>query len=746
VVHRDIKPANVLLLDGKPVIADFGIALAVGMAGGGRLTETGISVGTPFYMSPEQATGDQHVGPASDIYSLAAMLYEMLTGDPPYVGSTAQAVLGKIIQGGPASAKEIRKSVPENVDAAIRKGLETLPADRFAGAQEFANALADPAFRHGDATARVAAGAGVWNRATIAFASLFLLAAFTAVWALTGRSGGMSEPGVTRDRIAIGVHPLAAFRAILTPDGAAIIYWDTVGCAALWIKREGEVDPQRIAGTEDASGFAAGPGAFVHFGVGGQLKRVDTDEGLVTTVKDVAPDENCCGVMDDGRYLSFQLDTLRLSDFAGGDTVLVPSPEELQGRRDLWFMSQPQKAPVVFIGAGGTLEGSAVYALDLETGRASRVYEAPAAWWIDEENIALPRRDGSVVVSRFDRAELALAGEPALLVSDVRVDAQGQGFSTSGEGTLLYVSGPPYLVTGEGDLVEVGPDGETSVRESGILPYFDGGLSISAEGSYLAVTRLADSDSLPDIWVKELPDGAFRRLTESDSADYRPQWSPDERYVTFVSDRDGASALYRRRVDGGVPAELVHTVSDGAVTEGMTSPDGGWLAVGVDDSEIRVYRTGSSEPTDVIAEAGARWFAISPNGRWIAYTGYRGGTPQVSVRPFPNVSGGDLVQVSIDGGRQPFWNRDADELFFRRGNALTRVSYTADSVFRPGAPEDLLDTAGLIGTSGYFWLAPLPGGTRFLTLAPAGGRLWEFGQAVLERNSWREAGTRAGGR
>ena len=223
VVHRDIKPANVLLLDGKPVIADFGIALAVGMAGGGRLTETGISVGTPFYMSPEQATGDQHVGPASDIYSLAAMLYEMLTGDPPYVGSTAQAVLGKIIQGGPASATEIRKSVPANVDAAIRKALETLPADRFAGAQEFANALADPAFRHGDDTARVAAGAGVWNRATIAFASLFLLAAFTAVWALTGRAGGMSEPGVTRDRIAIGVHPRAAFRAVLTPDGAAII-------------------------------------------------------------------------------------------------------------------------------------------------------------------------------------------------------------------------------------------------------------------------------------------------------------------------------------------------------------------------------------------------------------------------------------------------------------------------------------------------------------------------------------------
>ena len=122
VIHRDIKPANILLQDGKPVVSDFGIALAVGSAGAARLTETGLSVGTPYYMSPEQATGDQYVGPPSDTYALAAMLYEMLTGEPPYMGNTAQAVLGKIIQGTPVSATEIRKSVPANVDAAIRKG------------------------------------------------------------------------------------------------------------------------------------------------------------------------------------------------------------------------------------------------------------------------------------------------------------------------------------------------------------------------------------------------------------------------------------------------------------------------------------------------------------------------------------------------------------------------------------------------------------------------------------------------
>ncbi|HSR40988.1 MAG TPA: serine/threonine-protein kinase, partial [Longimicrobiales bacterium] len=101
VVHRDIKPANILLHDGEPLLADFGIALAVQEAGGGRLTETGLSLGTPFYMSPEQATADRDPGPRSDVYSLACVLYEMLTGDPPFTGSTAQSVVGKIITAAP---------------------------------------------------------------------------------------------------------------------------------------------------------------------------------------------------------------------------------------------------------------------------------------------------------------------------------------------------------------------------------------------------------------------------------------------------------------------------------------------------------------------------------------------------------------------------------------------------------------------------------------------------------------------
>ena len=112
VIHRDIKPENILLYEGEPLVADFGIALAVSAAGGARLTETGLSLGTPEYMSPEQAMGDRQLEPASDIYSLGCVLYEMLAGDPPHIGSTAQAITAKILTEEPTRITTLRGTVP----------------------------------------------------------------------------------------------------------------------------------------------------------------------------------------------------------------------------------------------------------------------------------------------------------------------------------------------------------------------------------------------------------------------------------------------------------------------------------------------------------------------------------------------------------------------------------------------------------------------------------------------------------
>ena len=141
VVHRDIKPENILLHDGRPMVADFGIALALSAAAGGRMTETGMSLGTPHYMSPEQATADKEITGRSDIYSLGSVLYEMLTGSPPHTGSSAQQIIMKIITEPARPVTELRKSVPPHVAYAVAQALEKLPADRFESAREFADAL-----------------------------------------------------------------------------------------------------------------------------------------------------------------------------------------------------------------------------------------------------------------------------------------------------------------------------------------------------------------------------------------------------------------------------------------------------------------------------------------------------------------------------------------------------------------------------------------------------------------------------
>ena len=142
VIHRDIKPENILLHDGQALVADFGIALAVSKSDGGtRMTETGMSLGTPHYMSPEQAMGERDLDARTDVYALGCVLYEMLAGEPPFSGPTAQAIIAKVMTAKPRPVTTYRKTVPPAVEDAVHTAIQRLPADRFASAKEFAEAL-----------------------------------------------------------------------------------------------------------------------------------------------------------------------------------------------------------------------------------------------------------------------------------------------------------------------------------------------------------------------------------------------------------------------------------------------------------------------------------------------------------------------------------------------------------------------------------------------------------------------------
>jgi hypothetical protein len=190
VVHRDIKPENILLHEGEAVVTDFGIALALREAGGTRLTETGLSLGTPQYMSPEQATGDRELDARSDVYSLGAVLYELLTGDPPHAGATVQAVIAKLLTEKPTPLRTLRSTVPEALEQAVFKALAKVPADRFAGAGQFGEtivaALEMPAPR-ADVAPR-ARSRGTWAAALAGM--LVVGAAMGAAVALRARGSG----------------------------------------------------------------------------------------------------------------------------------------------------------------------------------------------------------------------------------------------------------------------------------------------------------------------------------------------------------------------------------------------------------------------------------------------------------------------------------------------------------------------------------------------------------------------------
>ena len=312
VIHRDIKPENILLHDGRALVADFGIALAAARSdGGSRMTETGMSLGTPHYMSPEQAMGEREITARTDVYALGCVLYEMLTGEPPFTGPTAQAIVARVMTEEPRSLTLQRKTVPPHVEAAVLTALSKLPADRFATAAQFAEALARP----GVATVVVPSGrerAGASRRSTLRTRAraavpwvLALLAVGGGAWAWrerTSRSGTSWRylafgPGLSpaTDRL-----PLA-----LSPDGTALAIVDANPSGPIWLKRRGVLRPTPILGTEGAIFPTFSPdGRWLAFQEGPRLKKVRLGEsGVVTLVDSVDQVQGGLAWLDDGTLI-----------------------------------------------------------------------------------------------------------------------------------------------------------------------------------------------------------------------------------------------------------------------------------------------------------------------------------------------------------------------------------------------------------------------------------------------------------
>jgi TolB-like protein len=231
VIHRDIKPENILLESGHAVVADFGIARAVDAAGGERLTETGIALGTPAYMSPEQAAGEKDLDGRSDLYSLGCVLHEMLAGQPPFTGPTVESLVHQHLTREPPSVTAIRPSVPGSVAAALERSLAKTPADRFNPVALFSEALGSPLSVVTSAPPAVAEpSARQWPLRRIALLAV-VAAVVVAAALLLGRSSVRSpeEPSTAADRVIVLPYENRTGDPALDPVGQMAAEWITEG-------------------------------------------------------------------------------------------------------------------------------------------------------------------------------------------------------------------------------------------------------------------------------------------------------------------------------------------------------------------------------------------------------------------------------------------------------------------------------------------------------------------------------------
>ena len=642
IIHRDIKPANILLSRGEPLISDFGIALAVGAAGSNRLTETGLSLGTPYYMSPEQATGDQAVGASTDTYALGSVLYEMLVGDPPYPGSTAQAVLGKILAGKPVSATEQRPSVPANVDAAVRKALEKLPADRFTSAQDFVRALGDKHFQYGQvSTAGAAAAVGPWKRLSIAATTLAALLAGVAAWALL-RS---APPGpVTRVSVLVPEDQSYVGGDLdLSRDGSLMVYTgrgDDVVSTQLWARPWNALDATPIRNTDGGRSPAISPDdQEVAFRTGTSIRVVSLQGGVSRTL---AEGLVCCPAWSpDGEWLYYsdEFAGLRRIPATGGEPEIVTQVGVAAGdATDVHVELDvlPGGRGAVYMVRG--VSGFRLQAVDLVTGEVKELMPGRYPRYSVTGHLLFLDDDGTLFSVPFDADELEVTGAPIPIVRGVAMGGTGAGFyAVSEDGGLVYRTGSgasalrPVWVERDGTAREIDPSWRIQGRQNWTS------LALSPDESRLAVS-IPDSDGAYDLWVKQLDTGPLIRLTFEGALNYRASWSVDGQSLTFVSDRDGPSHdVVTKRADGSGTAELVLD-RERLIREGSYSPDETWLVFREGpgaQGDISALRPGvDTVPMPlVVTEFGERSPTLSPNGRWLAYVSSESGRQEVGQVP-----------------------------------------------------------------------------------------------------------------
>jgi Tol biopolymer transport system component/tRNA A-37 threonylcarbamoyl transferase component Bud32 len=737
IVHRDIKPENIMVRkDGIVQIMDFGLAK---LRGATRLTKQGSTVGTAGYMSPEQVQGHE-ADHRSDIFSLGVLLYEMLTGQPPFKGVHETAIAYEIVNVDSAPMSSHKPDIPPELDAIVLQCLEKDPGERMQSAKQVAVDLKRIMRESGrQRVSRVTAAQAVKSdgrdsgtsaslrrifQRFIWTAVIVILILSVAVVFWTGQFGSRPVNGVARFTIRVPEDQEIdiLFRPVIdiSPDGSCIVY---IANNSLYKRRMESLESEVIPGTENGeSPFFSPDGKWVGFFAGGKLKKVPLNGGPAIELAEA--ESNRGGTWtSEGRIVFSPSSRAGLYSIRsdGGEVKQVTVVDTLNNERThRWPQCLPDGKTVIFtlgtVNSPDYYDDATIMAVNIETGAWKRIMKGAASARYVRPGYLLSVRGGSVFAGAFDADRLEVRGHAVPVIDGVSVDitSGSANYAISDNGTLVFVPGQPNVANRRLALVD--RDGAMTVFPLSARPFL--GTRISPNGKLVAAAIQNGRES--DIWVYDILRNTMNRLT-FDGASLSPVWSPDSKRIAYSTSRSGGENSGCRVVimdasGGGTPESF--DLDYDRVYVNSWSGDGEKLVLTVSVPGkgwdlIIVPLVGEPTPRPFLSTKNDETSAsLSPDGKWVAYRSNETGLGQVYARPFPSGSG--QWQVSPENAYSPEWSSDGKSICYEGREGLMEVPVGGTHSLLVGQPHILLN--------GYAGLS-LEGGAKSFDVVADGNHI-----------------------